>query len=59
MRLVLFITGWDDIGYSFMIGGDGSVFEGRGWDRVGAHTYGFNKRSLGERREEKNVDKAH
>jgi hypothetical protein len=31
-----------DIGYSFLIGGDGNVYEGRGWDRLGAHTEGFN-----------------
>lgn len=35
--------GWDDIGYSFLIGEDGQVYEGRGWDRVGAHTYGWNR----------------
>ncbi|KAH9518929.1 Peptidoglycan-recognition protein SC2 [Bulinus truncatus] len=35
-------NGWSDIGYSFLIGGDGSVFEGRGWDKVGAHTQGYN-----------------
>jgi hypothetical protein len=29
-----------DIGYSFLIGGDGNVYEGRGWDRVGSHTIG-------------------
>ncbi|XP_033112156.1 peptidoglycan recognition protein 1-like isoform X2 [Anneissia japonica] len=34
--------GWDDIGYSFLIGEDGKVYEGRGWDRVGAHTRGYN-----------------
>ncbi|CAL1526534.1 unnamed protein product [Lymnaea stagnalis] len=39
--------GWDDIGYSFVIGGDGSVYEGRGWDRVGAHTLGYNTVGLG------------
>ncbi|CAL1536979.1 unnamed protein product, partial [Lymnaea stagnalis] len=27
--------GWPDIGYNFLIGGDGSLFEGRGWDKVG------------------------
>lgn len=32
--------GWDDIGYNFMIGGDGAVYEGRGWDSQGAHTKG-------------------
>ena len=35
-------NGWDDIGYSFLIGGDGSVWEGRGWNVLGAHTYHFN-----------------
>ncbi|BFZ08143.1 hypothetical protein BsWGS_11182 [Bradybaena similaris] len=39
--------GWADIGYSFVIGGDGSVFEGRGWDKVGAHTQGYNSVGLG------------
>ncbi|GFN90908.1 peptidoglycan-recognition protein [Plakobranchus ocellatus] len=39
--------GWDDIGYSFIIGGDGSVFEGRGWDRVGSHTKNYNSVGLG------------
>jgi hypothetical protein len=31
----------------FLVGGDGNVYEGRGWHQVGAHTYGFNKRSIG------------
>ncbi|XP_012229469.1 peptidoglycan-recognition protein 2 [Linepithema humile] len=39
--------GWDDIGYSFLIGGDGNVYEGCGWTREGAHTYGYNKKSVG------------
>ncbi|KAJ6640718.1 Peptidoglycan-recognition protein LC, partial [Pseudolycoriella hygida] len=30
--------GWDDIGYNFLVGGDGAVYEGRGWDKEGAHT---------------------
>ena len=34
--------GWWDIGYSFLIGEDGNVYEGRGWDVVGAHTKGYN-----------------
>ncbi len=29
-----------DIGYNFLIGGDGNVYEGRGWDRQGSHTIG-------------------
>jgi hypothetical protein len=35
-------NGWCDIGYSFLVGGDGNVYEGRGWDEIGAHTGGFN-----------------
>lgn len=34
--------GWDDIGYNFLIGQDGRVYEGRGWNREGAHTKGWN-----------------
>ncbi|KAL3863962.1 hypothetical protein ACJMK2_005691 [Sinanodonta woodiana] len=40
------VRGWDDIGYSFLIGGDGQVYEGRGWDRVGAHTLHWNDVSI-------------
>lgn len=39
-------NGWDDIGYNFLVGGDGAVYEGRGWDKEGAHTRGYNKRSI-------------
>ncbi|XP_005093494.1 peptidoglycan-recognition protein SC2-like [Aplysia californica] len=39
--------GWDDVGYSFMVGGNGDIFEGRGWDKVGAHTFGYNTVGLG------------
>nr|ATL64823.1 peptidoglycan recognition protein SA [Bombus impetuosus]ATL64827.1 peptidoglycan recognition protein SA [Bombus picipes] len=39
-------NGWDDIGYSFLIGGDGNIYEGRGWNREGAHTIGYNKKSV-------------
>ena len=38
---------WSDIGYSFLIGGDGRVYEGRGWGRVGAHTGGYNSVGYG------------
>lgn len=38
---------FDDIGYNFLIGGDGRVFEGRGWGVMGAHTKGHNGDSLG------------
>ncbi|XP_066587040.1 peptidoglycan-recognition protein SA-like isoform X2 [Prorops nasuta] len=36
----------NDIGFNFMIGGDGNIYEGCGWTLEGAHTYGFNKRSI-------------
>ena len=38
----MYILGWDDIGYNFLIGEDGKAYEGRAWDRIGAHTYGWN-----------------
>lgn len=37
---------YDDIRYNFLVGGDGNVYVGRGWNKVGAHTKGFNDRSL-------------
>ncbi|KAL8184655.1 UNVERIFIED_CONTAM: hypothetical protein K2H54_023160 [Gekko kuhli] len=39
--------GWCDIAYSFLIGEDGYVYEGRGWRAEGAHTLGYNDLSLG------------
>ncbi|XP_008576805.1 PREDICTED: peptidoglycan recognition protein 1 [Galeopterus variegatus] len=30
--------GWCDVGYNFLIGEDGLVYEGRGWDIKGDHT---------------------
>ncbi|XP_043063935.1 peptidoglycan-recognition protein LC isoform X9 [Drosophila ficusphila] len=36
----------DDIVFNFLIGGDGNVYVGRGWDQVGAHMAGYNSRSL-------------
>ncbi|NXE57167.1 PGRP2 amidase, partial [Casuarius casuarius] len=39
--------GWDDIGYSFVVGSDGYLYEGRGWHWVGAHTRGYNRRGYG------------
>lgn len=41
------MAGFFDIGYNFLIGGDGNTYEGRGWDFQGAHTRGFNKGSIG------------
>lgn len=37
----------DDIRYNFLIGGDGSVFEGRGFNGIGEHTPNYNNASLG------------
>ncbi|XP_023572881.1 N-acetylmuramoyl-L-alanine amidase [Octodon degus] len=39
--------GWDDIGYSFVVGSEGYLYEGRGWHWVGAHTRGYNFRGFG------------
>ncbi|XP_071822975.1 peptidoglycan-recognition protein SC2-like [Apostichopus japonicus] len=42
-------NGWWDIGYNFLIGGDGNVYEGRGWDTTGAHAgvAEYNTNSIG------------
>ncbi|XP_012613893.3 N-acetylmuramoyl-L-alanine amidase [Microcebus murinus] len=40
-------NGWEDIGYSFVVGSDGYVYEGRGWHWVGAHTLGHNQLGFG------------
>ncbi|XP_029014283.1 N-acetylmuramoyl-L-alanine amidase [Betta splendens] len=39
--------GWSDIGYSFVVGSDGYVYEGRGWNQVGTHTRGHNSLGYG------------
>ncbi|KAE8737548.1 peptidoglycan-recognition protein [Frankliniella occidentalis] len=36
-----------DIGYNFLVGADGLVYEGRGWDAVGAHLHGWNQKAVG------------
>ncbi|XP_022213809.2 peptidoglycan-recognition protein LC isoform X2 [Drosophila obscura] len=38
---------WDQVGYNFMVGGDGRVYEGRGWDIQGAHSLRHNVDSIG------------
>lgn len=38
--------GWEDIAYSFLIGGDGRVYVARGWDAIGTHTKGHNQDAL-------------
>jgi N-acetylmuramoyl-L-alanine amidase len=39
--------GWVDIGYHFLVGENGKVYEGRGWDRQGAHSPGWNNDAYG------------
>ncbi|MEU5159698.1 N-acetylmuramoyl-L-alanine amidase, partial [Streptomyces sp. NPDC020875] len=39
--------GWSDIGYNFLVDRDGRIFEGRGWDVVGAHATGHNNTHIG------------
>lgn len=39
--------GWPDIAYNYGYDSEGTIYEGRGWDRDGAHTYGFNSTSYG------------
>jgi len=36
---------WSDFGYSFLVGSDGRVYEGRGLNVAGVHTKGYNSRS--------------
>lgn len=37
---------FDDIGYNFLAGGDSSIYIGRSWTYVGAHTKGYNTGSI-------------
>ena len=39
--------GWSDIGYHFLIGRHGEVWEGRKVDTIGAHCCGHNSNSIG------------
>ncbi|XP_061585647.1 N-acetylmuramoyl-L-alanine amidase-like [Cololabis saira] len=39
--------GWSDIGYSFVVGSDGYIYEGVGWNQVGRHTRGHNSVGYG------------
>ncbi|HEY7823315.1 MAG TPA: N-acetylmuramoyl-L-alanine amidase [Acidimicrobiia bacterium] len=38
---------WSDIGYNWLVGDDGTIFEGRGWGFSGAHARGHNSVSIG------------
>jgi hypothetical protein len=48
-----YLRGWDDIGYHYLIGGtgfftkNGRIYPGRPEGMKGAHTFGYNRRSLG------------
>jgi peptidoglycan hydrolase-like protein with peptidoglycan-binding domain len=39
--------GWSDIGYNFLVRNTGAIYEGRGWDRIGAHCTNWNTSSIG------------
>ncbi|KAE8737549.1 peptidoglycan-recognition protein, partial [Frankliniella occidentalis] len=41
-----FDTDNDDIPYNFLVGGDGLVYEGRGWGLIGGAVYGWNSEAL-------------
>lgn len=38
---------WSGIGYHFVVSQSGQIFEGRGWDLVGAHCPGKNRTGIG------------
>ncbi|XP_007087940.1 peptidoglycan recognition protein 4 [Panthera tigris] len=38
---------WCDVAYNFLVGDDGRVYEGVGWNIQGMHTQGYNHISLG------------
>lgn len=38
-------NGWQALGYSWAVTSDGTIYEGRGWHRAGAHTQGHNTTS--------------
>ncbi|EFN81745.1 peptidoglycan-recognition protein SC2 isoform X1 [Harpegnathos saltator] len=38
---------WSDVGYNFIVGEDGNIYEGRGWGKQGAHSKPFNNKSIG------------
>ncbi|KAL1130485.1 hypothetical protein AAG570_011733, partial [Ranatra chinensis] len=42
-----FSLGYNDIAYNFLVGGDGFIYEGVGWDHIGSHTKFFNGESIG------------
>ncbi|XP_045446830.1 peptidoglycan recognition protein-like [Melitaea cinxia] len=38
---------YNSIGMNFLIGGNGKIYEGAGWQQQGSHTRGYNHRSIG------------
>ncbi|KAG6458854.1 peptidoglycan recognition protein [Manduca sexta] len=46
-QLQMIMNNYTDIAYSFMVGGDGKVYEGVGWVRAGSHTYAYDHKSIG------------
>lgn len=38
---------WSDIGYNFLISDNGEIYEGRGWNKWGAHAVNYNSKSIG------------
>lgn len=40
-------NGWSGVGYNFIVGQDGAIREGRGWNLVGAHCPGHNLNGIG------------
>lgn len=41
------IKNWPDISYNFLISGDGTIYEGVGFNKIGFHTLNYNEDSLG------------
>lgn len=40
-------NGWNDIGYSFAVCGNGRIYMGRGYNVIGAHAPQYNDKSIG------------
>lgn len=41
------VNGWAGIGYHWIVCQSGRIFEGRGWERIGAHASGHNETTYG------------
>ncbi|GIY00256.1 peptidoglycan recognition protein 1 [Caerostris darwini] len=40
------VLDWPDIGFNFLIGNDGRVYVGRGWNKISQFSHDFNEKSL-------------